>query len=244
MNRLLAVSFAATLIAASGAPAQPKPAAQPATATANKPKPAAQAAKPKDAAPSAKAEGPSKEMEDAAKAGANHRLLEWFEGEWDAVIACPGHDKPDTGTMTCKMVYGGRFLAMDQGGRSQGKFFRGGGMWGYNNLEKRFEQTWADSESTGIIFLTGKASADGKSIAMIGEAADPNTGKKSFMKNVMTITGKNSWKSEFFSYENNRESKSMEIVFSRAKADSQDAPAAKEPPAEQPADSPSDKPKK
>ncbi len=151
----------------------------------------------KGAAPGADAQ---KAMEEAAKAGPNHKLLEWFAGEWQVVVKdlTPGQESTDEGVMTAKMVYGGRFLLSDFDGRFHGKFFRGGGMMGYNNATKRFESTWADSRDTAIAFMSGSMSADNKVLTMTSEMNDPTTGKKVTMKEVDTITGKDAYKGEFY----------------------------------------------
>jgi hypothetical protein len=233
MNRLLALALAAGLLLAPAALAQNKPASQPPRPAPTRPSAAKPAEKPKEIVP-AKPEPLSKEMEDATKAGPNHRPLEWFEGEWNAIVATPGRDKPDTGTMTCKVVFGDRFLSMEFDGRSRGRFFRGSGMWGYNNLEKRYEATWADSESTAILFMAGKASADGKVFTFAGESNDPVTGRRIITKAVITITGRETWKEEFFAVNGGTESKTMEIVYTRSKNEKTDKPADK--PAEKPTD--------
>jgi hypothetical protein len=218
MKHLLVLALASSLLVAAPSLAQTKPAAPPTTTDKSKPTtpplPPKVTEKPKE--PAVKPEM-SKEMEEAGKAGSNHKLLEWFEGEWDAVVTTVGQEKTDKGTMTCKMVFGSRFLTMEYDGRSRGMFFRGGGMWGYNNHEKRFEQTWADSSSTDIKFMTGKASADGKVFTMTGEGPDPMTGRKTTMKGVTTITGKDTWKDEFYANDpTGKEFVAMTIAYTRS----------------------------
>jgi hypothetical protein len=157
-----------------------------------------------------------KAWEEAGKPGPNHKLLGQFEGEWqtEAKDLTPGQEATDKGTMTSKMVYGGRFLSMEYDGRFHGQFFRGGGMWGYNNTEKRFESTWADSSGTMLSFMTGSVSADGKVFTMTGEITDPASGKKTMQKEVTTIVGRDSYKMEFYM----DGVKGMEIVFAKGKA--------------------------
>jgi hypothetical protein len=216
MKRLVSLALASLLLLAPSTLAQNKPATPPTT---DKSKPTTTPSKPADKTKDAAPPKPemSKEMEEAAKPGSNHKLLEWFEGEWTAEATQIGQDKPEKGTMTCKMVFGSRFLTMEYDGRSRGKFFRGGGYWGYNNIEKRFEAAWADSEGTGLLYMTGKASADGKVFTMSGEANDPTTGKRTTMKAVTTITGKDSWRDEFYGNDSSgKEMVAMTIVYTRA----------------------------
>jgi hypothetical protein len=119
--------------------------------------------------------------------------------------------------MTSKMVMGGRFLSMDYDGRYHGKFFHGGGMWGYNNIDKRFEMTWADSASTAIAFLTGAADDAKKVFTMTGDCSDPISGKKAKQKEILTITGKDTYKQDFYWEVGGAEMKGMSITYTRSK---------------------------
>lgn len=171
-------------------------------------------------AAAAGASGAQKAMEEAAKPGANHKLLEWFAGEWQVVVKdlTPGQESTDEGVMTAKMVYGGRFLQSEFDGRFHGKFFRGGGMMGYNNNTKKFESTWADARDTGITFMSGSMSADNKVLTLTSEMTDPASGKKVTMKEVDRITGKDSYTGEFYM----GDTKIMELSYVRGKAEKKD----------------------
>jgi hypothetical protein len=235
MKRLLAVSLLAALVATPIVLAQ-QPAGKPAT-TGQSPK-ATAAQPPKDdkgaekakPADKPKVEEKGKSGEDSDKPGPNHKMLAALEGEWAAEVRelTPGAETTDKGTMTCKMVYGGRFLMMDFDGRSHGKFFKGGGLWGYNNAQKRFESTWADSMGTGIVFMSGSTTGDGKVFTMTGESNDPATGKGMSIKEVSTIKDKNTWHTDFFLVNGGKEMKVMEIEYTRAKGEK---PAEKDKPA-------------
>ncbi len=170
----------------------------------------------KGAAPAAAGEAAKKAMDESAKAGPNHKLLEWFEGEWQVEVKdlTPGQESTDKGVMTGKMVYGGRFLQNDYDGRFHGKFFRGGGMMGYNNNTKKFENTWADSRDTAISFMTGTISADNKVLTFTGETTDPTSGKKAATREIDRITGKDSYTGEFYM----GDMKIMELSYVRGKA--------------------------
>lgn len=165
-----------------------------------------------------KGEDKMKAFEEANKPGPSHKMLEQFVGEWaaEAKDLTPGEENVDKGTMTITMMYGNRFMSMDFDGRNHGKFFRGGGMMGYNNAEKRFEATWADSMSTGIMYMTGSSSGDGKVFTLTGEAPNPMTGKKATWKEVITITSKDTWRDDFSMIDGGKEMKVMEITYTRA----------------------------
>lgn len=242
MNRLLTSFALASLMMCSPAVAQQAPTAKPAAPAAVKP--AAQPAKTDDKKPEKKpdAADPMKAMEEAwqkaGEVGPNHKLIAWFEGEWECEVKdCITPDaKPEKGKMTSKMKLGGRILDMNYEGRMQGKFFYGMGTMGYNNTTKKFESTWADSMSTATTFMTGTADAAGKVFTLTGECANPMGGSNTHEKWVMTITGKDSYKEEFYSdMMGGKEAKVMEITATRAGSEK---PAKKDEakPAEKPAD--------
>ncbi len=226
MKRLLALSMICCLGMTSGALAQ---------ATAAPAKPADKAAQPKPAEkPAAKpAEKMSdkkddkgadamKAMEEAwAKAGEPGKYHEWMkqlEGDWEAAVTEYGMDGTKTeskGTMESEIIFGGRFLKNSFKGRMNNKFFYGAGMMGYNNVDKRFESTWADSMSSNISLMTGSADAAGKVLTLSGECPNPMGGKMK-QREVTTIVDKNTHKMEFYGDMGKGEMKMMEITFTRA----------------------------
>ena len=239
MKRLIllaaCVGMSMSVAWAQGTAAPPKPADKPAAA-----QPAKPADKPSDKKPEPAASGGQdyKAMEEAwenaGKPGPMHEHLKAFEGEWETEVKSmmPGApDKPDKGTMKMKMEMGGRFISMDYDGRRQGKFLRGHGYMGYNNVEKRYESVWMDSMGSGIDMNTGQADAAGKVFTLTGEMTDPSNGKKMKTREVTTVVSKDTIKMEFFGTVDGKEMKMEEITFTRAgKADKA-------------ADKPADKPK-
>ncbi len=222
MKCSLVLALLASLLAAPAVMAQPPAAPAKPAPTPTKSTPA-QPAKKDDAAP--KKDDKAKDAKPAAmepgdKAGPNHEFLKQLVGEWQAEAKdlTPGQEATDKGTMSNTMVFGGRFLSSEFKGRLHGQFFFGGGMWGYNNTEKRFESSWADSSGTALSFMTGSVSADGKVFTMTGESTNPATGKKSATKEVTTITGKDSYKLEIYG----DGAKSMEVLFTKGKAAEKD----------------------
>jgi hypothetical protein len=107
---------------------------------------------------------------------------------------------------------------MEYEGQMHGKPFRGAGTLGYNNADKRFENTWAENLSTGQSFMTGQADAAGKVITLTGEFTDPVSGAKATQKQILTIGDKDHYKMEFFfTGKDGKETKVMEIGFSHGK---------------------------
>lgn len=231
MNRLSALLAAGLLVCAPAFAQDKQPAKDPKNTPATPAAPATPAtpAKPADKggekpggkAPAGDMAAEMAEWQKSAAPGKFHEWLKQMEGEWQVEMKFFGPDGSPmgggTGTMTSKMTKGGRFLDQDFDGRFNGMFFRGGGTMGYNNLDKRFEATWTDSMSTGIMMMTGQADAAGKVLTMTGESTQPD-GKKETEKEVTTIIDKNSYKSEFFKVAGGKDLKTMEIVYTKGKA--------------------------
>lgn len=159
----------------------------------------------------------------AAEVNKNHEWMKVFEGEWATVVKefdpMTGKETGGgSGTMTSKVVLGGRFLSMDFDGRFQGKFFRGMGTLGYNNTDKRYEGTWMDSMSTHTSMSTGSVDASGKVMTMLSEPTDPMSGKPMKHRGVTTIASKDAYKMEMFMTIAGKEAKLMEISYTKGKA--------------------------
>jgi hypothetical protein len=198
-------------------PAKPAtPAAAPAT-------PAAPATDKKADAADKKADPMEAAWAKAAEVNKNHEWMKFFEGEWSTSVKefdpMTGKEAGSgSGTMTCKVVLGGRFLSMDFDGRFQGKFFRGMGTLGYSNVNSRYEGTWMDSMSTHTSMSTGSVDASGKVMTMLSEPTDPMSGKPVKQREVTTITGKDAYKMEMFMTFGGKEAKLMEISYTKGKA--------------------------
>jgi len=158
---------------------------------------------------------PQGDAPEADKAGPHHKWLEQLEGEWATEAKAPGSDKTDKGTMTAKMVLGGRFLSLDFDGRSRGQFSRGTGLMGYSNPDKKYEEYWADSSSTRMQYFTGTTDSSGKVLTLSGEEVDAG-GKKTKLREVTTILSKDSVKSDLYATgADGKEAKILETVYTR-----------------------------
>lgn len=151
--------------------------------------------------------------------GPYHKWMAQLEGEWKSQVTMFGPDgKPmgpaSMGKETRKLEMGGRFLDVDFEGEFMGQKFEGAGVMGYNNIEKRFESTWYDSMSTGVMMLTGQADKEGKVVTFSGEETEPD-GTKSKIKEVLTIVSKGETRSDFYKMAGGKEMKTMEIVYTR-----------------------------
>lgn len=154
----------------------------------------------------------------SAKPGPMHKWLEQFAGTWESEtteFSPAGAGKPEKGKMEYKLTMGGRFIQMDFEGRMHGQFYHGGGMMGFNNVDQRFEATWADSMSSTIMYMNGAADKEGKVLTLQGEYTNPMTKTKDTFKEVTTVIDKDHHKSEFFGTIDGKETKMMEISYTR-----------------------------
>ncbi|MGH7242622.1 MAG: DUF1579 domain-containing protein [Phycisphaerales bacterium] len=152
------------------------------------------------------------------KPGAHHKWLEQLEGDWATEAKVPGSDKSDKGTLTAKMVLGGRFLSLDFDGRSHGQFSRGTGLMGYSNADKRYEEYWAESSSTRMQYFTGTTDAAGKVLTLTGDDVDA-AGKKTKLREVTTIISKDSVRSDLYATgADGKEAKILETTYTKGGA--------------------------
>lgn len=231
MNRLLALAFCVPFALSSFAVAQEKKQPTPAPATQPAKKDEAKKEEKKAEQPKKeekKADAPKKEekkaepapemMED--KPGEMHKWIEAQAGEWQASSVEFGPDgkpgKPEKGTLKSKMELGGRFLRSDFNGRSAGQFFHGEGFLGYSNANKRFEMCWVDTNMTSMLVLTGQLDAAKKVLTLIGDFPIP--GPKAQFKIVSTIMSKDSMKDEMFMVMGGKDTKMMEVTYTKGAA--------------------------
>ncbi|MEO8431712.1 MAG: DUF1579 domain-containing protein [Acidobacteriota bacterium] len=159
-------------------------------------------------------------MMKAGTPGAEHKMLADMAGTWDAKVRMwmkPGAPPEESaGTSEATSIMGGRYLEEKFTGTAMGQPFTGQGITGYDNVQKKYVSTWADSMSTGIMTSTGRA--DGNKMTMSGQMADPMTGKMSNIKQVMTMTDNDHHKFEMWAAGPDGKSfKMMEIEYTRKK---------------------------
>ncbi len=206
-------------------PAGEKPAAaQPPAVKPAGDKPAPAAAKPGDK-PAAGAPGGAGDPHmdawmKAATPGPEHAKLKATEGSWNTVTK-HWHDpasQPMESKGTCerKWIMDGRYLEEHYSGDFMGMPFKGLGIGGYDNVQKKYVTTWLDNMGTGIMLFTGTADASGKTFNYTGEYADPMTGKLQKMRSVMKIVDDKSHIFEMYGPgEDGKEFKMMEVTHTK-----------------------------
>jgi hypothetical protein len=127
-------------------------------------------------------------------------------------------DKPpmeSTGAAEMKMLLDGRFLQQEFTGDMMGQRYSGVGISAYDNLRKRYVTMWIDTMGTGIFTMEGTASADGKSITLKGQHAEPGGGHMTH-RAVWKIVDSNAQTFDMYgTHGHGKEMKMMEITYTR-----------------------------
>lgn len=165
-----------------------------------------------------------KKWMDYSTPGANHKYLESFAGEWDALVKQwmkPGDPPISTKQeMKAKMLLGGRYLKYTVKGMMIDMPFEGMSITAYDNLEKKFISMWIDSMGTGIYMTEGTLDKTGKIRTETGLWNDITTGGKTKVKLVYkTVDNDNVFFEMYMSggMYGDEEVKSMEITYTRKK---------------------------
>lgn len=166
----------------------------------------------------------------AGMPGAGHEAIKQCDGNWQGECKfwmAPGAP-PETskGTMKAKWILDGRWLQQDWSGTMDmpgpdGKVvtmgFTGMGLFGYDNVTKKYIGTWADSMSTCMMQLTGDYDAAKKTWTMRGELKDP-MGQLRKMREVVRVESPDRMVMEMHeSIDGKPEYMSMQIVYTKMK---------------------------
>jgi hypothetical protein len=154
-----------------------------------------------------------------AAPGDPHKLLASLAGSWTTKTKeWMEPDKPpmeSTGSVDMKMLLDGRFLQQEFTGNMMGQPYSGIGISGYDNLREKYVSTWIDSMGTGIFVMEGTANADGKTITLKGQHAEPGGGHMTH-RAVWKIVDDNTQTFEMYgAHGKGKETKMMEITYTR-----------------------------
>jgi hypothetical protein len=181
-----------------------------------------------------KKQDPKAMMDAMAAAGAlneNHKLLESMVGNWDYRVKMwmdPSTPPQESaGSTSNTSIMGGRFIQANHSGKMtmtgpDGKTmahdFQGIGMTGYDNMKKKFVTTWLDNMSTSITMLEGTHDPAAKTITFQGTMQCPLTpGTPLQIRQVVRIIDANNHVMEWYDSRSGKETKSMEITYTRKK---------------------------
>jgi Protein of unknown function (DUF1579) len=139
----------------------------------------------------------------AGTPGKMQELLAKDAGEWTgkSTMWMGPESPPMTSdcTSTVTPIMDGRYIKVEMKGDMPGMGpYHGGGVYGYDNVSKKFVSSWIDNHSTGIMQGEGELSADGKSITWSSKFNCPLTKKPATMKELDTVTGADTKKLEMW----------------------------------------------
>lgn len=161
-------------------------------------------------------------MMKAATPGANHQMLASIAGDWTFKNrmwmnpAAPPSES--TGTVKYTTLFDGRYVQGEYRGDMMGMPFEGLGLMGYDNTSGQFQATWIDNMGTMIMYMTGQYDAAAKTLTYSGQMDDPvKPGTKVKVREVVRLVSPDSHVMEWYETRNGKETKTMEITYSRAK---------------------------
>jgi hypothetical protein len=159
-------------------------------------------------------------MEKAMMLGEPHKHLARLAGDWtytNKMWMDPSQPPVDSaGTMHGEAILGGRYVQTTWKGNMMGAQFEGRATEAYDNLAKKYVNTWMDNMGTGIIYSTGTCDDKGMKCSYKGDMIDPMSGQPSYMRSEVTWTDANTFKNEMYGPgPDGKEFKWMEMVIKR-----------------------------
>jgi hypothetical protein len=158
----------------------------------------------------------------AGTPGKQHEHLVESAGEWRGQTTMwhgPGSEPMHSEcTSTEKPMMDGRFLKAEIEGEMPGMGpYNGLGLYGFDNVSKKFVSTWVDNQSTGMMYGEGELSDDGKTMTWNYKYNCPINKKPTPLRLVETATGPKTKTLEMFGAEpkSGEEFKMMRIEFTK-----------------------------
>ncbi|MBI2841379.1 MAG: DUF1579 domain-containing protein [Acidobacteria bacterium] len=156
-----------------------------------------------------------------ATPGAPHQGLLGMVGTWDTTVKFfmdPANPSESKGTSTYTSLLDGRYVQEVADGSAMGMPFHGLGIYGYDNLTKKYVSCWIDNMGTGLMTGTGSMSADGKMLTWMSTSSDPMSGKEQSYRSTMLQATADQYVFEMFGPgPEGKEAKMMSITYNRRK---------------------------
>ncbi len=151
-----------------------------------------------------------------SKAGANHKMLDSLTGSWEEELKfyMDGSDTAQTVKMAASIspVLNGLYQQTLHRGKIMDMPYEGRAVLGFNKASNKFEYTWLDNFSSGMMFLTGAMDSLGNKINLSGSMADPVTGKEIGIRQTIEILNNKQQHIKIYDTKNNIERLTMEII--------------------------------
>ncbi len=173
----------------------------------------------KKAANSADQQAMMEAYQKLATPGEQHKQLSSLAGLW--TTKTKEWTEPDkapvetTGSAEMKMLLDGRYLQEEVTGQMMGRPFSGIVITGYDNLLKRYVTNWMSTMGTGIFTMEGTPDADGKTITLEGQHAEPGGGMMTH-RAIWKIVDNNTQTFDMYgAHHGGKEWKMMETTYTR-----------------------------
>ncbi len=132
----------------------------------------------------------------ASTPGEHQQWLSAFSGNWTsenkAYFDPKGEPMVSTGTSSCEMVLGGRFLKVESSQPVMDMQMNGIGYLGYDNVKKEYSLFWIDNMSTTMYTAAGQR--EGNVLTLLGKMDEPMTGEMNKdVKYVYTFKNANTY---------------------------------------------------
>ena len=154
-----------------------------------------------------------------AQPGEPHKLFATLAGSWTTQTKEwmePGKPPSEsTGTAEIKILLDGRFLYQEYNSQMMGQPYSGIGIDGYDNLTKKYVTVWIDTMGTGIFFMEGTASPDGKTITLRGSHPEAGGGKMTHRAVWKIVDNDNQIYEMYGAHGKEKEIKFLEIIYTR-----------------------------
>jgi hypothetical protein len=159
-------------------------------------------------------------MKDFSTPNENHRVLDYFVGDWDYTLTMwMAPDVPpekSSGWSQAKWIMDGHFLEQTFEGEAMGAPFTGRMTLGFDNLKKEYVSTWVDNMSTGIMTSTATYDPAAKTFMEQGSHSCPIDNGTRHFRAVTRIIDENTYSYETFTTApDGKEYKGMEIIYNK-----------------------------
>jgi hypothetical protein len=158
----------------------------------------------------------------AGTPGEPHKKLGTLKGRWNVKSTMwmqPGMPPMEsTAKAEYKAVFEGRFVNHTFEGTMMGMPFNGQGTWGYDNVKKKYFNSWVDSFGTMMMLSEGTADKEGKVLTLEATYPDPVSKKDKTNRQVLTFVSEDEHKLEMYDVAaDGSTSKAFVMIYTRIK---------------------------
>ncbi len=123
-----------------------------------------------------------KNMMDYGTPGPMHQMMASWDGTWTGDMSMWDYDgtapRKEITSSVNKTIMGGKYQQTNFSGNMMGMPFEGMSIMGYDNASKKFNSSWFDNFSSGIMNMSGNWDEATKTITLEGTMPDINRPEK------------------------------------------------------------------